>query len=74
MLDLDKTITSKIGDYRNALHEDVTEVPDLDEDDLDAQLGFCFDLSGGELNGSNNNELQEDNIPESDSSSHEVDI
>ncbi len=73
MSDLDKTITSKIGDYRNALHEDVTEVPDLDEDDLDAQLGFCFDLSGGELNGSNNDELQEDDIPESDGSSHEVD-
>ena len=47
-------------------------VPDLDEEDLDAQLGFCFDLSSGELNGSNNNELQEDNIPESDCSSHEV--
>ncbi|GFH48967.1 predicted protein [Chaetoceros tenuissimus] len=73
MSDLDKTITSKIGDYRNALQEDVTEVADLDEDDLDAQLGFCFDLSDGELNGSNNDELQEDDIPESDCSSHEVD-
>lgn len=73
MADLDKTITDKIGDYRNALHEDVTEVPDLDEYELEAQLGFCFDLADGELNGDNETDLTEDNIPDSDGAGVEVD-
>ena len=47
MSDLDKTITDKIGDYRNALHEDVTAIPEFDKHELDAQLGFCFDKLNG---------------------------
>lgn len=71
MDDLNKTIiTIKIGDYKNALHE---EVPDFDEEELDAQLGFCFDISNKELKGSDNDGLEEDNIPVLDGTSHEVD-
>lgn len=73
MDDLNKTITEKISDYKNALHEEVTEIPDFDEEELDAQLGFCFDISNKELKGSDNDGLEEDNIPDLDGTSHEVD-
>lgn len=73
MDDLNKTITKKISDYKNALHEEVTEVPDFNKEELDAQLGFCFHISNEELKGSDNDGLEEDNIPDLDSTSHEVD-
>lgn len=66
MTDLDNTISNNIGDYRNAINENVTDTPEFGDDELDAQLGFCFDISNEELIGSNNNKLGEDKIPDSD--------
>ena len=66
MTDLDNTISNNIRDYRNAINKNVTDTPEFGDDELDAQLGFCFDISNEELIGSNNNELGEDKIPDSD--------
>lgn len=66
MTDLDNTIHDSIGDYRNAVNENVTDVPDLSDKELDAQLGFCFEIPNEELLGNDNNGLIEDKIPDSD--------
>lgn len=44
MVKLDKVIEGSIGDYRNATNVASTQIPDIDKDDIKAQLSFCFDL------------------------------
>ena len=73
MSDLDKTITDKIGDYRNALNEGVTDVPDLSDEELESQLGFYFDLSIDGITDNQKSELKEDTIPDVDGAGAEVD-
>ena len=72
MTDLDNTISNTIGDYRNAINENVTDVPEFGDDELEAQLGFCFDISNDEMAGTNNSELSEDKIPDADGATPDV--
>ena len=49
MDDLDMTIKTSIGDYRNAANES-TIMQDIDEDDIEQQLTYCFNLDSDDLN------------------------
>ena len=40
MSELDTTIKSSIGDYRNAVNVKNTEIPDFDENDIKEQLSY----------------------------------
>ena len=48
--ELDETIKAKIGDYRNATNPGYTDIPDIDDDNLEQQLAFSFDLKESDLN------------------------
>ena len=50
MVDLDNTIKSKIGDCRNAITSKSAETPDIDDDDIEQQLAFTFELKESDLN------------------------
>ena len=55
MAELDKTIKAKIGDYRNAINSKYTDSPEIDDDNIEEQLAFTFDLKKSDLN---ENELE----------------
>ena len=42
--ELDTTIKSSIGDFRNGVNIKTTEVPDFDEEDIKEQLSYNFGL------------------------------
>ena len=44
MSELDDTIKTKIGDYHNAMNSTHTDLPEIDDDNLEKQLAFTFDL------------------------------
>ena len=50
MSQLDETIKAKIGDYRNATNSAYTDLPDVNDDNLEQQLAFTFDLKESDLN------------------------
>ena len=47
---LDARIESTIGDYRNALNVSSTQLPEMDSNDLESQLSFCFDIKHSDIN------------------------
>ena len=49
MSELDTTIKSSIGDYRNAVNVKNTEVTDFDEEDIKEQLSYNFDLKESDI-------------------------
>ena len=55
MAELDKTIKAKIGDYRNVINSNYTDLPEIDDDNIEEQLSFTFDLKESDLN---ENELE----------------
>ena len=50
MTELDETIKTKIGDYRNAINTKQTDLPEIDDDNIESQLAFTFDLKESDLN------------------------
>ena len=68
MAKLDQEIERSIGDYKNALNVSSTDLPQMDEDDLETQLSFCFDLPSIDINDSEENAASDDNIPYMDDS------
>ena len=53
MKELDAVIESSIGDYRNATNVSSKQIPDMDDDDITAQLSFCFDIKPDDIDSSN---------------------
>ena len=72
MTDLDATIQSKIGDYRNAVNEDHTEVPDLSDDELDEQLAFCFGIESDTLKSDDSDAKGDPDRPDVDGAGNDV--
>ena len=72
MTDLDHAISTKIGDYRNAINEGVKDVPDLTEEDLEQQLQFCFNITGEDMDDSNDPSLGNNLRPDSDDAGDDV--
>ena len=72
MHNLDETIKKSIGDYRNAANVSSTQIPEMENDDLQSQLSFCFDLDprdiddSGEEAESNNESSYIDNVTNTD--------
>ena len=50
MREIDATITERIGDYRNATHLNRIDIPEMDDEDIKAQLAFTFDLKESDIN------------------------
>ena len=55
MTELDDTIKTKIWDYRNAMNSKHADLPEIDDDNIEQQLDFTFDLKESDLN---ENELE----------------
>ena len=49
MSELDTTIKSSIGDYRNAVDIKNTEVPNFHDEDIKEQLSYNFDLKESDI-------------------------
>ena len=65
MLDLDETIKSTIGDYRNAANESKI-IQDIDEDDIQKQLEYCFELDDDDLDEANHKTYSDNKRPDMD--------
>ena len=65
MDDLDKIIKNAIGDYRNASNES-SIMQNINEDDIERQLAYCFDLSEDSLNESNDTVFSDIDRPDMD--------
>ena len=65
---LNTTIESSIGDYRNALNVSSSQLPEMDSNDLESQLSFCFDLKQSDINNSNEEAASNMEIPNIDDS------
>ena len=65
---LNKTIEDSIGDYKNALNVSSTQLPEMENDDLESQLSFCFDLKLAEINSTKEEAASNTEIPEIDDS------
>ena len=63
MTKLDSTIEISIGDYKNATNVKSSNIPDMDNDDLEAQLSFCFDLQPRDINDSGEEAASDKDIP-----------
>lgn len=77
MADLDNTIVNTLGDYKNATNVAKSDVPDMDKDDIEAQLIFCFDLDQDvfhdQLTSSDTSNPEYDDAPTMDVESEEFD-
>ena len=49
---LDETLKKSIRDYRNATNVSNTQLPEMENDDLQSQLSLCFDLDPLDIDGS----------------------
>lgn len=52
---LDKTIEQRIGNYRNTVNTSSTQIPKIDDENLEEQLLFCFNLKPIEIKDSKEN-------------------
>ena len=68
MQTLDETVKKSIGDYRNAANVSNTQLPDMDNDDLQLQLSFCFDLNPLDIDNSKEEAASNHKIPHIDDS------
>ena len=66
MENLDVIVEQSIGNYRNAANISSTQIPEMDDNDLQAQLSFCFDLKTTEIDDSNEEAASDTNIPHMD--------
>ena len=72
MKDLDLTIHNSIGDYCNAINENQTQVPVLDEDDIEEQLLYYFEMTPDELSNGEDKAKGDPNRPDSDGAGNDV--
>ena len=63
MSKLDSTIENSIGDFRKATNVKTTQIPIMDDDNLEYQLAFCFDLQPQDVNDSGEEAASDSNIP-----------
>ena len=66
MSELDTTIKSSIGDYRNAVNVKNTEVPNFDDEDIKEQLSYNFDLKESDIYDSKEVAVSDKNRPDMD--------
>ena len=65
MMDIDNTIKASIGDNRNAANEsEIMET--IDDDDIEKQLSYCFDLSEDQLKEEDQTVFSDEKRPEMD--------
>ena len=74
MRDLDDTIHNNIGDYRNAINENQAQIPILDEDDIEEQLLYCFEMTPEELSNWENEAKGDPNRPDIDGAGNDVEL
>ena len=65
MSDLDTVIKASIGDYRKAANE-TTIMQHIEDDDIERQLSYCFDLDTNELNDSKDTVFTDTHRPDMD--------
>ena len=65
MVDLDTTIKSNMGDYRIAANESKI-MQQIDEDDIERQLSYCFELSEDDLRESQHSVYSDKDRPDMD--------
>ena len=66
MSELDTTIKSSIGDYRNAVNVKNTEFPDFDDEDIKDQISYNFDLKERDIDDSKEVAVSDKNRPDMD--------
>ena len=66
MSELDTTIKSSIGDYRNAVNVKTTEVTNFDDEDIKEQLSYNFDLKESDIDDSKEVAVSDKNWPDMD--------
>ena len=59
--DLDQAIHNRIGNYRNALNENTRDIPELEEDDIEEQLLYCFDMTPDDVDEGKDDKANDDN-------------
>ena len=68
MQTLDETAKKSISNYRNATNVSNPQPPDMDNDDLQVQPSFCFDINSLDIDNSKEEAASNHKIPHIDDS------